>query len=94
MWKSEIPPSQRLSFAQYLETGRKLGTPNLARMFLMKCYCMLQNAKVTDFTISESLRENQQGEGGRVKLPPTQIRAKSQSKGFDTLLLTYHVTYR
>ena len=29
----------------------------------MKCYWMLQNAKVTAFTVSELLRENQQGEG-------------------------------
>ena len=35
---------------------------------------MLQNARVTAFTISELLRENQQG-GEGVKLPsPTQIR--------------------
>ena len=41
---------------------------------------MLQNASVTAFTISELLRENQQGGergvGGGVKLPPTQIRVK------------------
>ena len=34
-------------------------SPNFARMFLMKFYWMLQNARVTDFTISELLRENQ-----------------------------------
>ena len=27
---------------------------------------MLQNARVTVFTISESLTENQQGEGGKI----------------------------
>ena len=44
---------------------------------------MLQNAKVTAFTISEFLRENQQGEDGAVKfLPPspTQIRVKKELK--------------
>ena len=40
-------------------------------MFLMKSYGMLQNSRVTAFTVSDLLRENQQdgGEGG-VKLPP------------------------
>ena len=45
----------------------KLGIPNL-----ITYYWMLQNARVTAFTFSELLRENQQGEGGG--LPPTQIR--------------------
>ena len=38
----------------------------------MKCYYMLQNARVTDFTVPELLRENQQGGGGGCKnaLPP------------------------
>ena len=45
---------------------------------------MLQNAKVTAFTVFELLRENQQGEG--VKLPPpTQIRVK-QIK-FDNVII-------
>ena len=43
---------------------------------------MLQNARVTDFTLSELLRENQQGRGG-VKLHPpppttTQIWVKKE----------------
>ena len=39
---------------------------------------MLQNTRVTAFTVSESLRENQQDGGGRgVKLPPTKIRVNS-----------------
>ena len=48
-----------LSVAQYLET-RELGIPNLARMSQIKCYRMLQNARVTAFTLSQLLRENQQ----------------------------------
>ena len=40
-----------------------LGTPNLTQMSLIKCYWMLQNARITSFTVSELLRENQQGEG-------------------------------
>ena len=37
----------------------ELGIPNLAWISLMKCYWMLQNTRVTAFTISESLKENQ-----------------------------------
>ena len=36
----------------------------LARMFLIECYLMLQNAMVTAFTIFELLREKQPGERG------------------------------
>ena len=54
----------------------KTGIINLARMYLMKIYWMQQNDRVTAFTISQLLRENQQG----VKLPhsPFQIRVKSR----------------
>ena len=31
---------------------------------------MLQNVKVTAFTVSELLRENQQGGGGKIARPP------------------------
>ena len=39
---------------------------------------MLQSARVTTFSISELIRENQQGGGGEGVnlLPPTQIRVK------------------
>ena len=43
---------------------------NLARMFLIQCYLMLQNSRVTAFTVLELLRENQLEVGGGVKLPP------------------------
>ena len=47
--------------------------PTLARISLIKFYRILQNARVTAFTVSELLMENQQwvgcvcggGEGGR-----------------------------
>ena len=65
--KSEIPPSE---FCPISGAWCELGIPNLARMYLIKCYWMLQNARVTTFTASELLRENQQG----VKLPPTPPR--------------------
>ena len=62
--KSQIPPSE---FCTMFRDWVKLKIPNLARMSLTKCYWMLQNARVTVFTIVE-LRENQQG----IKLSPHQ----------------------
>ena len=37
--------------------------PTLARISLIKFYRILQNARVTAFTVSELLMENQQGVG-------------------------------
>ena len=71
--KSEIPPS---AFCPISGDWGKLGIPNLAWMSLIKCYWMLQNARITAFTVSELLRGNQKGEGGELPLPPTQIRVK------------------
>ena len=51
------------------------GIPNLAQMTLIKCYWMLKNTRATAFTMTELLRENQQG----IKLPHTQISVKGQS---------------
>ena len=39
----------------------KLWIPNLAWMSLIECYWMLQNSRVTAFTVFELLRENQLG---------------------------------
>ena len=63
--KLEIPPSK---FCPIFGEWDKSGIPNLVRFSLIKCYLMLQNARVTAFTVTELLRENQQG-GGGVKLP-------------------------
>ena len=67
--KSEIPPSE---FFPISGDWDKLWIPNLARMFLIECYWMLQNSRATAFTVFELLRENQLGEG--VKLPCPQPR--------------------
>ena len=48
---------------------------------------MLQNIRVTAFTVSELLRENQQGEG--IKLPPNQIRVNTISVSFSKSTWTY-----
>ena len=46
----EIPPSE---FYPISGDWDELGIPNLARMFLIKCYYMLQNGRVAAFTVSE-----------------------------------------
>ena len=61
--KSEIPPSE---FFLISGDWSKLATPNLARSSSIKCYWILK--KVTTFTVSELLRENQHER--EVKLPP------------------------
>ena len=69
---AEIPP---FGFCSIFGEWDELGIQHLAQIFLIKCYCMFQNASVTAFTVSELLTKNQQG----VKLPPllpTQIRVK------------------
>ena len=55
IWKWEIHPSE---FCPISEDWGKLWIPNLARMSLIECYWMLQNAMVTALTVFELLREN------------------------------------
>ena len=77
--KSEISPSK---FDPIYGDWGELEIPNLARLSPMKCYWILQDARVTAFTVSELLRENHQegwGEGGGGKITlaiSTQIRVK------------------
>ena len=52
----EIPLSE---FCKISGDWGDSGIPNLARVFLMKCYWMLQNAKVTAFTVSKLLSKNE-----------------------------------
>ena len=77
--KSEIPRKYP-EFCQISGSSEvsKLGIPNLARTCLIKCYLMLQNARVTAFIISELLRETQHGGGwgGGLKWSPTHIKLK------------------
>ena len=48
----------------------------MARAPQIKCYWVLENIRVTAFTVSELLRENQQGEGGKVTHPPPRLGLK------------------
>ena len=73
--KWEIPPSE---FCPISGDWGESRVPNLARISLIECYWMLQNSRVTAFTVLELLKENQLG---RVILPPpttttTQITVK------------------
>ena len=63
--KSEIDPSE---FCSISGDWVKLRIPSLARMSLIKCYWMLQNARVTAFNVSELSKENQQGD--KINLHP------------------------
>ena len=64
-----ILPSKLCSIS---EDWVKLGIPHMAQMSLFKSYWMLKNTRVTAFTVSEILRENQQE--GKITPLPTQIR--------------------
>ena len=57
--KSEIPLSEFCSVSGHWS---EQGLPNLARTSIIKCYWMLQNARVTAYTVSELLREKLFGE--------------------------------
>ena len=59
IWKSEIPPSEFFPVSEELLV--ELVMPKFAQIFLMKCNRMLQKARVAAFTVSELLRESQQG---------------------------------
>ena len=56
---------------------------------------MLQNPRITTFTVSELLRENQQGGGDKINPPPTtttQIRANDISRVLQKLLKYFSET--
>ena len=67
--KSEILSSE---FFPISGDNGELGIPNFARRSLIKCYWMLQKPRVTAFTISALLRENQQG-GKVTPHPPPRL---------------------
>ena len=72
--KSEIPTSE---FFPISGDWSELWIPNLTRMSLIECYWMVQNSRVTAFTVFALLRENQLGD--KITPPPhapTQISVK------------------
>ena len=60
IWKSEIPPSE---FCPISGDWGELWILNLARIYVIECYWMLQNFRFTASTVFELLRENQLGVG-------------------------------
>ena len=80
--KTEIHPS---GFYPMSGDWDKLGIPNLARMSLVKCYQMLQNAKVTPLNVSELLRENQQG-GAKITTHPTSTKVWIKEREYIEIL--------
>ena len=58
--KSKISPSE---YCPRSRDWEGLVVANLAQMFLVKCCWVLQNTRITAFTISELLRENLQSGG-------------------------------
>ena len=74
--KSDIPLCE---FSPISGDWGELGIPNLTRMSVINCYWIIQNARVTVFTFSELLRENQQGgwrKGCGRRQTNTEIRVK------------------
>ena len=63
--KSEIPTSE---FFPISGDWSELWIPNLTRMSLIECYWMVQNSRVTAFTVFALLRENQLGD--KITPPP------------------------
>ena len=61
-------------------------TPNLARTSLIKCYWILQNPRVTTLTVSELLRENQQG--GKITSHPPRLGLRNIQRTISMLLDT------
>ena len=65
--KSEIPPSE---FFRISGDWGELWIPNLQRMSLVECYWILENYRVTAFTVIVLLRKNELGGGVKLTPPP------------------------
>ena len=81
--KSEIPPSE---FCQISRDWGEQRLPNLAWTLLIKFYWILQNARVTAFSISELLMQNLQGE---VILAPPPPRVNEHVVNWRSLILSW-----
>ena len=68
----------------------ELGIPNLARMFLIKCSYMMQDAKVTAFTVIAILRENLQGVPTPTRLSTLSTKL-SANKRFTQIFFRYKI---
>ena len=68
-WLTEIGNSAS-EFVPISRDWGKLWARHLAGMSLIQCYWMLQNSRVTTFTVLELLRENQLGRDGKITSSP------------------------
>ena len=68
--RKKVTFTENITFEDSGDWG-ELWTPNLAQMFLIEFYGMLQNFRVTAFTVFELLRENQLVVGGKITSPHT-----------------------
>ena len=82
-WKYHLP-----EFCLISGDCGELGRRNLARMSLIKCYWILQNARVTASTVSELLREYQQGVGSKTTHQP-RLGLKAEGHCLQHLGVTY-----
>ena len=71
--QKSVPPSR---FCPNSEDWVKLGIPYFVWMTLMKCHWMLQNTRITASTVSELLRETQEG---KITTLSPQIRVRFYS---------------
>ena len=95
--KSEISLSE---FCHISGDWGELWIPNLTRISLTEFYWMLQNYRITAFTVVELLRKNQLGCGKFIPVPrSTQIRIKSRNKVTESFFsghasLSFHMMHK
>ena len=88
--RKKVTFTENITFEDAGDWG-ELWTPNLAQMFLIEFYGMLQNFRVTVFTIFELLRENQLVVGGKFTSPPT-THTHTQIRVKNTIILSKEIT--
>ena len=76
IWKLEIPLYEFYPIS--VDPG-ELGIPNLKQVSLIKCYSILQNARITAFTVSELLREKKEKVVKLRPLPPPRLSLISET---------------
>ena len=90
--RKKVTFTENITFEDAGDWG-ELWTPNLAQMFLIEFYGMLQNFRVTVFTIFELLRENQLVVGGKITSPPpTHTHTHTQIRVKNTIILSKEIT--
>ena len=89
--RKKVTFTENITFEDAGDWG-ELWTPNLAQMFLIEFYGMLQNFRVTVFTIFELLRENQLVVGGKITSSPPHTHTHTQIRVRNTIILSKEIT--